>query len=156
MMVAIDTKYPWDIYLNTFHAPIILVRSWNGGVTHQSMASFAFAMFTYLNLIPRALSHHRWHQHKFEDYPRGRKAVIPWIIWFVSNKLLLVSNCFSQAGFWFLLFIKIEQIWLAYFYPNILRHNLNLIIFISNILLNIFIIKWLPYLDIRVKMFIIF
>ena len=43
-------------------------------------AGLAFALFTISNLFPRALSHHRWYQEKFEDYPKERKAIIPGII----------------------------------------------------------------------------
>lgn len=45
-----------------------------------SSVSFAFAFFTAANLVPRALSHHAWYAHKFEDYPPNRKAVIPFIL----------------------------------------------------------------------------
>ncbi|MYA32087.1 MAG: DUF1295 domain-containing protein [Gemmatimonadales bacterium] len=45
-----------------------------------SLAGLAFFLFTAANLVPRALSHHRWYRERFEDYPPGRKAIIPgWI-----------------------------------------------------------------------------
>ena len=40
-------------------------------------AGLIFALFTISNLLPRALSHHRWYQEKFPDYPAERKAIIP-------------------------------------------------------------------------------
>lgn len=43
-------------------------------------AGLVFALFTISNLFPRALSHHRWYQEKFEDYPSDRKAIIPKLI----------------------------------------------------------------------------
>ena len=43
-------------------------------------AGFAFAFFTAANLLPRALSHHRWYREKFPDYPRERKAIIPGVL----------------------------------------------------------------------------
>ena len=43
-------------------------------------AAWAFALWTAANLIPRALSHHRWYQSRFAVYPRQRKAVIPFIL----------------------------------------------------------------------------
>jgi 3-oxo-5-alpha-steroid 4-dehydrogenase 1 len=33
-----------------------------------------------VNLIPRALDHHRWYAEEFEDYPERRKALIPFLI----------------------------------------------------------------------------
>lgn len=32
------------------------------------------------NLVPRAFATHRWYLEKFEDYPRGRKMLIPFIL----------------------------------------------------------------------------
>lgn len=43
-------------------------------------ASLAFLLFTIANLFPRALAHHRWYQKTFPDYPKNRKAIIPFII----------------------------------------------------------------------------
>ncbi|MBS1107485.1 MAG: 3-oxo-5-alpha-steroid 4-dehydrogenase [Deltaproteobacteria bacterium] len=43
-------------------------------------AGAAFAFFTIANLLPRALSHHRWYREKFPDYPRERKAIIPGVL----------------------------------------------------------------------------
>jgi len=40
-------------------------------------AGLIFALFTISNLLPRALSHHRWYLQKFPDYPADRKAIIP-------------------------------------------------------------------------------
>ncbi|MBE8182587.1 MAG: DUF1295 domain-containing protein, partial [Candidatus Portiera sp.] len=41
---------------------------------------FAFALWTIANLLPRALSHHKWYHSKFPDYPPKRKAIIPFIL----------------------------------------------------------------------------
>ncbi|KAI6236881.1 3-oxo-5-alpha-steroid 4-dehydrogenase [Aphelenchoides besseyi] len=46
----------------------------------QTLTSFAFALFTFCNTMPRAVEHHRWYQKKFEDYPKNRKAVIPFVL----------------------------------------------------------------------------
>ncbi|RME10265.1 MAG: DUF1295 domain-containing protein [Bacteroidetes bacterium] len=43
-----------------------------------SLPALSFAIWTAANLIPRALSHHRWYQQQFPDYPKERKAVVPW------------------------------------------------------------------------------
>ncbi|KAM4695328.1 3-oxo-5-alpha-steroid 4-dehydrogenase 2 [Discoglossus pictus] len=44
-----------------------------------SMPGFAFAFFTLCSIGPRAYHHHRFYLQKFKDYPRGRKALIPFI-----------------------------------------------------------------------------
>ena len=45
-----------------------------------SLPALSFAVWTAANLIPRALSHHRWYREKFAGYPRTRKAVIPFLL----------------------------------------------------------------------------
>uniref|UniRef100_A0A914XDB7 3-oxo-5alpha-steroid 4-dehydrogenase (NADP(+)) n=1 Tax=Plectus sambesii TaxID=2011161 RepID=A0A914XDB7_9BILA len=46
----------------------------------QSLPAFAFAFFTAANIGPRALHHHKWYQEKFDNYPKSRKALIPYIL----------------------------------------------------------------------------
>ena len=54
---------------------------WFGlAVMTWSPAALAFAVFTTANLAPRALSHHRWYQATFPDYPAQRKALIPGLL----------------------------------------------------------------------------
>ncbi len=43
-------------------------------------AALAFLLFTIANLFPRALAHHKWYLEKFDDYPKDRKAIIPFIL----------------------------------------------------------------------------
>lgn len=43
-------------------------------------AGIVFALFTVANLMPRALSHHRWYRETFPDYPKDRKALIPYLL----------------------------------------------------------------------------
>jgi protein-S-isoprenylcysteine O-methyltransferase Ste14 len=43
-------------------------------------AALAFLLFTIANLFPRALAHHKWYKEKFADYPKERKAIIPFIL----------------------------------------------------------------------------
>lgn len=45
-----------------------------------NLPAFAFFIWTVANLVPRALSHHRWYLNTFADYPRERKAILPfWV-----------------------------------------------------------------------------
>lgn len=39
-----------------------------------------FFLFTCANLLPRALANHRWYLEKFPDYPKERKALIPYVL----------------------------------------------------------------------------
>jgi steroid 5-alpha-reductase/3-oxo-5-alpha-steroid 4-dehydrogenase 1 len=45
-----------------------------------SFAGLAFALYTAANLVPRALDNHRWYQSQFADYPKERRAVIPFLL----------------------------------------------------------------------------
>ena len=54
---------------------------WVGwAIAVNSLAGVSFAVWTVANLLPRALSHHRWYRQKFADYPSERKAVIPFVL----------------------------------------------------------------------------
>lgn len=44
-----------------------------------NLPALTFFIWTAANLIPRALSHHKWYQEKFPDYPAERKAIIPFL-----------------------------------------------------------------------------
>ncbi len=51
---------------------------WSGwAMATWSLGGLAFFAYTVANLVPRALSHHRWYRLRFPDYPAGRKAIIP-------------------------------------------------------------------------------
>jgi protein-S-isoprenylcysteine O-methyltransferase Ste14 len=45
-----------------------------------SLPALSFAYFTAANLIPRAVLNHRWYKRNFADYPKNRKAIIPFIL----------------------------------------------------------------------------
>lgn len=54
---------------------------WLGwAVLTWSLSGLAFALYTIANLLPRALTHHRWYREKFPDYPAQRKALIPYLL----------------------------------------------------------------------------
>lgn len=48
-------------------------------VATWSLAGLAFFVFTFANLVPRAVANHRWYRETFSDYPKERRAVIPWL-----------------------------------------------------------------------------
>ena len=54
---------------------------WIGwAVVTWSTAGLAFAVFTVANLLPRAIANHRWYRAEFADYPKSRKALIPFLL----------------------------------------------------------------------------
>lgn len=54
---------------------------WAGfALASWSLAGACFAIWTIANLLPRAVSHHRWYREKFTDYPAERRAVIPYLL----------------------------------------------------------------------------
>lgn len=44
-----------------------------------NLAAFSFFIWTFCNLSPRAISHHKWYRSRFKEYPANRKAVIPYL-----------------------------------------------------------------------------
>lgn len=45
-----------------------------------SLPGLSFFIWTAVNLIPRALDHHKWYKSHFNEYPKERKAIIPWVL----------------------------------------------------------------------------
>ncbi|HUB09711.1 MAG TPA: methyltransferase [Myxococcales bacterium] len=45
-----------------------------------SPAGLAFALYTVANLAPRAVQNHRWYREAFPDYPKERRALIPFVV----------------------------------------------------------------------------
>lgn len=55
--------------------------AWTGlAVATWSLAGVFILAVSAANLVPRALSTHRWYQRTFPDYPRGRRALIPGLL----------------------------------------------------------------------------
>ena len=56
------------------------ILEWTGwAILTWSSAGLAFAVFTFANLAPRAISHHKWYVNTFDDYPKSRRILIPYI-----------------------------------------------------------------------------
>ena len=54
---------------------------WLGlAVVMDALAGWTFFIWTAANLLPRAVQHHRWYIHRFQDYPSDRKAVLPGLL----------------------------------------------------------------------------
>lgn len=57
------------------------IIEWSGwALMTMSLPGLAFALFTFANLFPRGWASHIWYRNKFPEYPKKRKAVIPFIV----------------------------------------------------------------------------
>ena len=57
------------------------IIEWTGfAIMTWALPGLSFAVWTAVNLIPRALHHHSWYKENFNDYPTERKAVIPGLL----------------------------------------------------------------------------
>ena len=56
------------------------VLEWFGfAILTWSLPGLAFFVWTFANLVPRAIAHHSWYLEKFSDYPKERKKIFPFI-----------------------------------------------------------------------------
>jgi protein-S-isoprenylcysteine O-methyltransferase Ste14 len=54
------------------------IIQWTGwAIMTWSLAGVAFALFTFCNLAPRAISNHRWYREQFTGYPAKRRILVP-------------------------------------------------------------------------------
>lgn len=77
-----DYKIPFGGAYRLVSCPNYLgeLIEWTGwAILTWSLPGVFFVAWTAANLIPRARTHHKWYKEKFPDYPRDRKAVIPFI-----------------------------------------------------------------------------
>ncbi len=57
------------------------MTEWLGfAIMVDSLPAWSFFLWTAVNLIPRTIDHHKWYLQKFIDYPKRRKAVIPFVL----------------------------------------------------------------------------
>jgi len=79
-----ETEYriPYGGMFRWVSSPTYLgeITEWAGwAVLTLSFPGLIFVFWTFANLVPRALSHHKWYLETFPDYPKNRKALIPFI-----------------------------------------------------------------------------
>ncbi|MBN2273706.1 MAG: DUF1295 domain-containing protein [Bacteroidales bacterium] len=57
------------------------VLEWTGwAIATWSLPGVSFAIWTLANLVPRALTNHNWYVRHFKEYPKDRKAMIPYVL----------------------------------------------------------------------------
>lgn len=56
------------------------VLEWTGfAIMAWNLPALTFLVWTFANLVPRAKNHHDWYIEKFEEYPKNRKRIFPFI-----------------------------------------------------------------------------
>ena len=76
-------KIPHGNFFNFVSCPNYMgeIIEWIGfSVIAMSLPALSFTLWTFFNLVPRALNHHDWYLENFDNYPKNRKAVIPYIL----------------------------------------------------------------------------
>jgi len=57
------------------------IIEWMGfAIMAWNLPALSFFIWTFANLVPRAMDHHRWYVREFKNYPKNRKAVFPYIL----------------------------------------------------------------------------
>lgn len=78
-----DYQIPRGGYFEKVSCPNFFgeIIEWGGyAVLCWSLPAFSFFIWTFCNLLPRGLAHHKWYKSHFADYPLDRKAVFPYIL----------------------------------------------------------------------------
>ena len=76
-------KIPYGFAYKYVSMPSYLgeILTWVGfAMASWSLAGLSFVLFTIANLLPRALSNHKWYKEEFVNYPEERKAIIPFVL----------------------------------------------------------------------------
>ncbi len=57
------------------------IIEWSGyAILCWNLPAVSFLVWTVANLLPRAISHHKWYKQRFGDYPARRKALFPFVL----------------------------------------------------------------------------
>jgi 3-oxo-5-alpha-steroid 4-dehydrogenase 1 len=78
-----DYKIPYGFMYRFISCPNYFgeMVEWIGfAILTWSLPALSFCLWTAVNLLPRALAHHKWYKSQFPDYPTNRKAVFPYIL----------------------------------------------------------------------------
>lgn len=77
-----EYKIPRGFLFNYVSCPNHLgeIVEWIGfAILTFNWASLSFAIWTFANVAPRSIAHHKWYKQKFDNYPSERKALIPFV-----------------------------------------------------------------------------
>ena len=73
-------KIPKGFLFNYISCPNLFgeLMQWSGfAIMAWNLPALTFLIWTFANLVPRAMGHHQWYLSQFGDYPKERKALIP-------------------------------------------------------------------------------
>jgi steroid 5-alpha reductase family enzyme len=77
-----DYKIPFGGMFRYISSPSYFgeITEWTGwAIMTWSFPGLVFVIWTFANLAPRARSNHKWYKETFKNYPKNRKALIPFI-----------------------------------------------------------------------------
>ena len=77
-----EYKIPQEGFFRYVSCPNLFgeIIEWTGfAIMIWAVPAFSFAIWTFANLAPRAVAHHKWYLKKFEHYPKERRAVLPFL-----------------------------------------------------------------------------
>lgn len=79
-----DTGYsiPHGFLFKYITSPNLMgeIIEWGGfALMAWNLPAFTFFIWTFANLVPRAKNHHDWYHAKFENYPKERKVIFPFL-----------------------------------------------------------------------------
>lgn len=78
-----EYRIPYGGWFRFVSCPNFLgeIIEWGGfALMTWCLPSFTFFLWTFVNLVPRAIDHHKWYKEHFPDYPKERKALIPKVL----------------------------------------------------------------------------
>lgn len=76
-------KIPQGWLFNYISCPNLFgeLIEWTGyAILCWNLPALTFLIWTAANLIPRAMSHHKWYKNNFGEYPAERKAIVPYLL----------------------------------------------------------------------------
>lgn len=76
-------KIPQGWLFNYISCPNLFgeLIEWTGyAILCWNLPALTFLIWTAANLIPRAMSHHKWYKNNFGEYPTERKAIVPYLL----------------------------------------------------------------------------
>jgi len=75
-------KIPKGFFFNYISSPNLFgeIIEWGGfALMAWNLPALTFLVWTFANLVPRAKNHHDWYLENFEEYPKERKIVFPYL-----------------------------------------------------------------------------
>jgi 3-oxo-5-alpha-steroid 4-dehydrogenase 1 len=75
-------KIPHGFLFNKVSSPNLFgeIIEWSGfALMAWNLPALTFMVWTYANLVPRAKNHHDWYHRNFQEFPKERKVVFPFL-----------------------------------------------------------------------------